>query len=664
MKGLISFVLSFSVMLSVLIFSDTITADAYQDNDIVEGIAVTTASELNIRKGPGTSYDIIVTLPSAGVIAQYHTKKKDVNGVYWYYLTLPDGTKGYCRHDFAQFYYVYYDADFEKQMSQQGFNSEYRKYLRRLHAVYPKWQFVGVKTGFSFEYVIENESSPGQNCVENSYYSDVWKSYEQGNYNFTTKEFVVYDSGGWITASKQAIEYCIDPRNYLSSTTYIFAMENLSYSSTQTEENVKNILSGTFMEKYSASVLLAAQKSGVSAYHLASRMRQEQGTTGNSLGRGDTPGYENYYNFFNINAYAHSGRDAITNGAIYAKTAGSYSRPWNTAYKSILGGGQFLGENYINNGQNTIYFEKFNVVTEHPFTHEYMTNVMAPLNESKSQKSGYSNELINSALVFSIPIYSSLPTNVCKKPSAEGSNNNVVEKLWISGYSFTESFNKYNYSYKAVVEEDCDSVNILATAYDSSATFSGRGKKNLQYGSNKFNIICTAQTGVERIYTVNVYRPYPNENEIADEEATEQNKTAYSVGSTYISGIEEQTSLSDFIKKLNSPYTVKVYSGDSQVKNGIVGTGYEVRLYSGSDLKKTYKLIVLGDINGDGRITALDLLKGQRHILGSAKLTGAYYWAADINKTYKNDPDAKVHITASDLLKGQRHILGTAKLVP
>ena len=664
MKQLLSFILCLSITLSVLIFANGIEAVAYNDGDKVEAIAVTTATSLNIRKGPGTSYDIVVNLPSAGVVAEYHSKKKDANGDYWYSITLPDGTKGYCRYDFAQLYYVYYDADFEKQLDNEGFNEQYKKYLRRLHSVYPNWQFKGVKTGFSFDYVIEKESALGQNCVEDYSYSDVWKSYEKGAYDFDKGEFIVYDSGGWVTASKQALEYCIDPRNYIASTTYIFAMENLSYSKNQTEENIKNILSGTFMEKYSSDVLKAAKESGVSAYHLASRMRQEQGVSGNSLGRGDTKGYEGYYNFFNINAYAHSGRDAVTNGAIYAKNSGSYSRPWDSAYKAIFGGGLFLGENYINEGQNTIYFEKFNVVTQRPFTHEYMTNVMAPLSESKSQKSGYSEQLLKDKLVFNIPIYSSLPTDICKKPSAEGSNNNVLQKLSVSGYKFTESFDKHKYSYKAVVEENCDSVNILATAYDATAKLSGQGKKNLQYGANEFNIVCTAQTGVERTYTINVYRPYPNQNENADQEANEQISSAYSVGSTYISGIQEHTEVNDFIKKLNSKYTVKVYSGENRVTDGLVGTGYKVKLYSGSTLKKTYTLIVLGDINGDGRITALDLLRGQRHILGKTKLSGAYYWAADINKTWQSDEDVQVHITASDLLRGQRHILGTAKLVP
>ncbi len=62
----------------------------------------------------------------------------------------------------------------------------------------------------------------------------------------------------------------------------------------------------------------------------------------------------------------------------------------------------------------------------------------------------------------------------------------------------------------------------------------------------------------------------------------------------------------------------------------------------------------LGDVNGDRKINALDLLKIQRHILALQKLTGIYADAADVNR------DGKVN--ALDLLKTQRHILNIQKL--
>ena len=66
-------------------------------------------------------------------------------------------------------------------------------------------------------------------------------------------------------------------------------------------------------------------------------------------------------------------------------------------------------------------------------------------------------------------------------------------------------------------------------------------------------------------------------------------------------------------------------------------------------LKFTYNVVIYGDTNGDGQISALDLLRVQKDILSLSKLSGFYSSAADTNK------DGKV--TALDLLQVQKHIL-------
>ncbi len=69
----------------------------------------------------------------------------------------------------------------------------------------------------------------------------------------------------------------------------------------------------------------------------------------------------------------------IKNGLSFAKKQG-----WNTRVKSIQGGAVKIGSNYINKGQNTLYFEKFNVVNKCPYYfHQYMANVTAALTEGQ-----------------------------------------------------------------------------------------------------------------------------------------------------------------------------------------------------------------------------------------------------------------------------------------
>ena len=55
------------------------------------------------------------------------------------------------------------------------------------------------------------------------------------------------------------------------------------------------------------------------------------------------------------------------------------------------------------------------------------------------------------------------------------------------------------------------------------------------------------------------------------------------------------------------------------------------------------------DVNGDGRITSMDMLYIKRHILYIKTLSGAYLLAADTNK----DSD----VTSMDMLYIKRHIL-------
>lgn len=220
----------------------------------------------------------------------------------------------------------------------------------------------------------------------------------------------------------------MDPRNFLTES-YIFQFESLAYSkNSHTEAGVESILKGTFMDKshtfkaggatytYAKAFMAAAAELGVSPYHLASRVRQEQGTTGTRLSGGTVPGYAGYYNHFNIGAYTANGNSAETNGAIYAKNVSSgYFGPWTDPLRSIKGGAKILTAGYVSCGQDTLYFQKFNVVTAPFYSHQYMTNIMAPSSESLTMKKAYSDNL-NIALVFRIPVYKNMPESAVPRP--------------------------------------------------------------------------------------------------------------------------------------------------------------------------------------------------------------------------------------------------------
>ena len=98
------------------------------------------------------------------------------------------------------------------------------------------------------------------------------------------------------------------------------------------------------------------QELKVSPFFLASRVRQEQGVSGNSaLISGTYAGYKGYYNYFNRQATG-IGEAVIINGLKEAKSKG-----WNTRYKALKGGAESVSSDYIAKGRDTFYFQKFDV---------------------------------------------------------------------------------------------------------------------------------------------------------------------------------------------------------------------------------------------------------------------------------------------------------------
>ena len=325
----------------------------------------------------------------------------------------------------------------EKKEGIENFPEDYRPYLYELKNKHPNWNFIALYTNLDWKYVIDNENIFGKNLVPKSY-SDVWKNTKEGEYN-------VEVDAGWVDCSRAAIEYTMDPRNFLNEVR-IFQFEELSYDArTNNLESIEKILYGTEFynniveyrksdgslittdKKYSDEILSAAKTSAVSSYHLASRIKQEVGPfLSHSSISGIVSGYEGLYNFYNIGATSSAEpMGAIINGLRYARDGkgasqsvkDKYRIPWNTKSIAITGGGIFIGESYINKGQNNIYLQKFDVNDEKPgdlFWHQYMTNVLAPYSEANSIYNGYkkSNLLDNIPMNFVIPVYDNMPETI------------------------------------------------------------------------------------------------------------------------------------------------------------------------------------------------------------------------------------------------------------
>lgn len=480
-----------------------------------------TADVLNVRSGAGTGYSKTGTV-SYGDSLTILSETTDSSGAKWYKISCGNVT-GYVSAAYVQLTSSgsqgSSDADFESYMTKQGFPESYKPYLRKLHEQHPKWIFTAQKLGVDWNTALKEECVVGRNLVHSSALAS-WKSMEKGAYDFNGGYWYGLD-GSWVAASKEIIMYYMDPRNFLNDT-YIFMFENQSYDpSYQTESGVKTILADTFMSgsyncpdtkkkyTYSQTFMDAAKKSGVSPYHLASRCRNEQGVNGAPQSLGTVKGYENYFNFFDIQAYATSTMTAAEMGCKYAKTTNpTYLLPWTNQYKSIVGGSIFLGTGYITKGQDTLYLQKFDMVDggNGLYYHQYMTCVFGQANEAISLKNAYSQDILNSAMEFKIPVYNNMPDKLCPKPTSSGDNNNYLKSLSVSGTSISPKFDKFTTSYTAKVNAEVSSVTVNANPLGKSAKVSGKGKVSLKTGENTIKVTCTAASGVKRTYTIKITR--------------------------------------------------------------------------------------------------------------------------------------------------------------
>lgn len=395
-------------------------------------------STCNVRTGPGTNYSILTTdgeniqVRSNQELTYINTKTGTVNGTNdnWYGIKLDYAAKEYTGYVWSSCVDTYTktyndDSSFESEIS--SFPDSYKPYLRRLHALHSNWKFYADYNNLNWSDAVNSESAIGQSAVQgypSLYFID--SNYPSG---------IVVDGTSWYAPCADAVGYYLDARNFLTERN-IFMFEKLSYDSIQ-DSAVQLMLNGTFMsgsftengvtKTYADAFIEAAKKTGVSATHLASRVIQEvvESNGGKSAAvTGTVAGYEGYYNFYNIGAY--SGTDNYLKGLQYAKDHG-----WNSIQGAITGGASIIGANYISRGQNTIYFEKYDVSSYRAtaaYSHEYMTNIMAPKSESQTVFNSYTSAgTINNSYAFVIPVYNNMPATAFKLSRTDtigGTTNN------------------------------------------------------------------------------------------------------------------------------------------------------------------------------------------------------------------------------------------------
>lgn len=388
----------------------------------------------------------------------------------------------------------------------ETFPESYQEALLALKQAHPNWTFVKMDTGLDWSAVVNAQMQGGRSLVPNSYPEYM----KEGVYG-----------AGWSYASDNILSYHLDPRNFLKEST-IFQFELLTYNDTyHTANAVQTFLDSTFMKgkpqgfdiSYATIIWAHGRELGVSPFHLAARIYQEQGDGTSELISGTYEGLngtlKGYYNFFNVKASGATREEIIINGLTYAKNAMDIKdptkpRPWTDPYWSIQGGAYLISSNYILKGQDTLYLQKFNVNPSSPYgvhNHQYMQNIVAPQSEGKNIRKLYKDAgSIDNTFVFKIPVFENMPETAVPYPTEsydvilsapEGYEDATI---YLDGVAYEAKERNGNY---VVTAPDGNAKTATMYKYNENGVPVGMYSWSLSYSSNQGEYTVTALPGLE-----------------------------------------------------------------------------------------------------------------------------------------------------------------------
>ena len=297
--------------------------------------------------------------------------------------------------------------------SNLGVNIDMDKYpgigeaIEKLVAAHPNWQFEILYTGVDFNEAVSGEySDKERNLVDSGTYQGEWISPDPIN------------KRGWYSASQSAIAYFMDPRNFLNDIDVFQFQDVNSYpTGAVTLDGIRNETSGTFLQGFENDINNACISQNVNPYFVLARLFQEQGRKGSTIGTGmQGPDGKTYYNPYNIGA--------VTGNEYETALATAMQNGWDTMQKALEAGIVILKENWLENYQNTLYQNKFDIDTRNGstlYTHQYMQNLSAPYSEGRTLRSCYVNTgTLESNFTFIIPVYENMPQEASPRPSNAG----------------------------------------------------------------------------------------------------------------------------------------------------------------------------------------------------------------------------------------------------
>lgn len=554
-----------------------------------------------------------------------------------------------------------------------------KQMIQDLQKDHPNWKFKVLYTGLDWKEVIKYEYMGHDKSPKNLV--PVTTRCEGDWVCLYCKEQKYYDSGKWRCASETAIQYMMDARNSINNSD-VFQFMELTYQEASVE-SIKKMVAGTFLENdsYINAILAAGKKHNVSPYYIVALAIQEQGVDGSSTTSGNYAGYEGYYNIFNINASGNGEGTIITRALSYAKTNG-----WNSMEASIDGGVSEISKSYIGRGQNTLYFQKFDVENSDGklYWHQYQQNILAAQNEGVTIRKTFEEiNAIDAEYTFVIPVYENMPEKAQGKPSTTRTINTLISDLVKVNVNETITLRKTANGAKLGTLYANEIVTRLEKAEEpQNGTYWDKVMKadgTIGYVARetykdeeeyKLYLMPAIEEKEEKPNETPSQTPSEKPSESPSENPNEKPKDEITEVPNENDKSETQVIASASNEKIeiNAENKQITITPEITVKEIIDLIGFEVNTTdaegkvigkttvagTGCKINDEFIIIMLGDANGDAKINSGDLFNIQKHLIQSTELNSDVQKAMDANK------DGKVN--SGDLFVIQKHLLGKGNL--
>ena len=528
--------------------------------------------------------------------------------------------------------------------------------IQNLKNQYPNWNFKILYTDLEWSSVISGEyqghgSSPKNLVQKSANYQGEWICPICGDRP--------YDNGTWRCASEQAIAYMMDPRNSLNPSD-IFQFEELTNPGCDMA-SLQSMTEGTFLKGHEQGILDTANNYNVNAYYIVARIIQEQSANGSALVSGES----GYYNAFNIGASGNTTADIIANGLAYAQKKG-----WTTLEASISGGISFVADNYIKQGQNTLYLQKFNVTTNSggPYNHQYQQNIMAAQSEGNTLKRTYADiNSTSSSHTFIIPVYKNMPSEPAARPNASSDATvssdlvrvNVEQSLRIRNAPNGNTTVGWLYTDEVVTRLEKATTKVNGTYWDkiqkSNGTV-GYAARETYENETPYKLYLVPLNENQNPGTESPSNPDGSENTGNEENSdnTDNNEgTNQSPSSTEKVKIDETTKTIIVRPEVIAQDILDAFGGTAKIvkadgnylenEKSVIGTGYIV--------EDIYTVVKKGDANGDGIVNSFDYIRIMNYIMNTKEEDNYQKQASDANN------DGKV-----DYIRVMNYIMGTKNI--